>query len=151
MNRCRFDPRNARPLVLHVVEGEGRFGACLLKVRSATSSRIAGDDVGRLLVLGFDGELDAYSAPMVRAICFELLDDCDEARIDLGGVTFIDSAGARFLEQCCERLDRRGAHCELQDPTAVVRLLFGIVGIDGLIGAAEVLDRSESASMGIAR
>lgn len=141
MDRCR--DRSARPLVLQVLEGERRFGSCLLKVRSATASEPGNDVGGRPLVLSFDGELDAYSAPIVRATCFGLLDDCDEARIDLGGVTFIDSAGARFLEQCYERLDGRAARCELQNPTAVVRRIFGILEIDRLIGSAEAVDRSE--------
>lgn len=84
-------------------------------------------DTSGLATLSFVGELDAYSAAVARQTCDQFLDDHDVVRVDLHDVTFIDSAGTRFLEECCDRVNRRGGDCRLFDPSPAVRRMLAIL------------------------
>jgi anti-sigma B factor antagonist len=72
------------------------------------------------------GEIDSSSAPQFRQILEPLLDDADltELVVDLGGVTFLDSAGLCVLAAAHRRTKGRNVQLRvLASSRAVIRPL----------------------------
>ena len=72
------------------------------------------------------GEIDSSSAPQFRQILEPLLDDADlcEIVVDLGGVTFLDSAGLCVLAAAHRRTKGRNVELRvLASSRAVIRPL----------------------------
>ena len=80
---------------------------------------------GGSLVLG--GELDATTAPALDA----RLTDLAIGAVDLGAVTFIDSAGLRSLVHAHHVRLEAGSSLTLQNPTSAARRLFALTGLTG--------------------
>jgi anti-sigma B factor antagonist len=84
------------------------------------------------------GELDAYSAPALEAVLAEH-DASSDLRLDLSGVTFIDSTGIRAVVTTDNRL-REGEHrLIVVDPSPSVLRLLQLTSLDErfLIEAAQ--------------
>jgi anti-anti-sigma factor len=79
------------------------------------------------LVLGVDGELDAFTADTVRS-ALEAVDQTgsDRVVVDLEHVTFIDSSGLLGLLQGRDRLAQRGIRLLIRNPQPQARRLFDL-------------------------
>jgi anti-sigma B factor antagonist len=53
------------------------------------------------VTVAVDGELDAQAVEPLRGLVDHLLAENDEVVLDLAGLTFVDSAGVRFLWETC--------------------------------------------------
>jgi anti-anti-sigma factor len=75
------------------------------------------------------GELDAYSAPVLDA---ELArhGDRGDLRLDLSGVTFIDSTGLRVIVSLDNRLREGGHRMVVVEPSASVLRLLQLTSLD---------------------
>ncbi len=80
------------------------------------------------------GELDASTAPRLRAAFSELPTRTDPVRLDLGAVTFIDSSGLRELIALSERVGAGGGTVVVSAESAAVRRLLEITGLESAFG-----------------
>jgi anti-sigma B factor antagonist len=91
------------------------------------SSRLEGG-VGHLRVTG---EVDASTAPELRARGSSLLDDgARTLLVDCSHLTFIDSAGLSVLLDLHDMAERRVATMTIRHPSDQVRRLLSITGLD---------------------
>ena len=95
--------------------------------------------VGRATVLTAAGEIDSTSAPVLREHLDALLDsDVREVTVDLGRVTFLDSAGLCVLATAHRRAVRQDVRLRvLASSRAVIRPLQ-ITGLWELLHAEQV-------------
>ncbi len=76
------------------------------------------------VVARLDGEIDLATAPHVQRRLEPVLDEHDGLEVDLGGLTFMDSAGLHLLEALAARARARGHRFEVRGATGgVARLL----------------------------
>ena len=79
------------------------------------------------------GELELSTAPRFMAAVQQLLDaGAGAIRIDLGGVTFIDSTGLRTLLRLAAR-DARVTRLELLPGPPAVQRVFELCGVEDLL------------------
>lgn len=87
------------------------------------------------LTLSLDGELDAYSA---RDLVTELDTLRDRGhvhvRLDMAGLTFVDSTGLHTLVEQDEVFQRHGGRLVVERPAGSVRRVLQVAGLDGDLG-----------------
>jgi anti-sigma B factor antagonist len=85
--------------------------------------------------LAVSGEIDAHTAPTLA----EAIDSSDvsELEVDLSAVEFVDSSGLRVLIDAHQRADADGRVLRLARPSAAVRRLFEISGVDDYLHVVE--------------
>jgi anti-anti-sigma factor len=108
-----------------------------------TSSDLSGTDAllqfrfasnGTAETLYVRGELDISSAPSFERAAADALDGQGGAfHVDLSGLTFMDSTGARSLVRVHERVGRIGRDLVVVRPTRPVRLVLELLGLDQVI------------------
>jgi anti-anti-sigma factor len=108
-----------------------------------TSSDLSGTDAllqfrfasnGTAETLYVRGELDISSAPSFERAAADALDGQGGAfHVDLSGLTFMDSTGARSLFRVHERVGRIGRDLVVVHPTRPVRLVLELLGLDRVI------------------
>lgn len=93
-------------------------------------TRRAAQDV----VVSIEGELDAATAPPLRAILSDLIDGQGNLSVvlDLSAMTFVDSIGLGVFAGAAKRLRARGGELVLAAPSSSTLRLFAVTGIDGL-------------------
>ncbi len=90
----------------------------------------ASSDEGTL-VLVLVGELDPYTAPLFMAeIEGALGDDVVNLKLDMGGLSFLDSSGLRVLMAAHNKLKPRGGGVVLAGATDITRRVIEIAGLD---------------------
>ena len=82
------------------------------------------------------GEIDAHTAPRVRAAGEALLADHGSLRFDLSGVEFIDSSGLGVLVALTSSARGTGGDVTLMAPSKPVVRLLQISGLDGHLTVA---------------
>ena len=103
---------------------DGRLGA--FGIRLDFSERAA--------VVAVQGDLDALTAPMVRAI-LDTLEEQEQTRItlDLSGVTFLAAGGLGLIAGTAAQLRRAGGDLVLRSPRTQALRILDITGISGRI------------------
>ena len=96
-------------------------------------------DSGPTVLVTAAGEIDSTSSPILRQRLDDLLDgEARELTVDLGGVTFLDSAGLCVLAAAHRRAVRQGVRLRvLASSRAVIRPLE-ITGLWQLLDAEKV-------------
>ena len=96
-------------------------------------------DSGPTVLVTAAGEIDSTSSPVLRQRLDDLLDgEARELTVDLGGVTFLDSAGLCVLASAHRRAVRQGVRMRvLASSRAVIRPLE-ITGLWQLLDAEKV-------------
>jgi anti-sigma B factor antagonist len=85
------------------------------------------------LVLGIVGELDAYTAPKLRAALLSLVSTgTTRLVIDLTDLTFVDSTGLNLLVRAGQRVEGLGGSLTLRGATTQTRRLLELTGLDGM-------------------
>ncbi len=85
------------------------------------------------------GEIDAHSAPEFSAALASLAGDGDR-RVDMSGVSFMDSSGLRVLIEAHQAADASGVRLVVVAPGRVVSRIIEVSGLDDHLNieAAEV-------------
>jgi anti-anti-sigma factor len=91
---------------------------------SLTVERTVVDGRGRVAVVG---ELDAFSAPELRASIDQVTGD--DVDLDLEGVSFIDSSGLATVVEAHQRLEAAGRRLVIVGRSEVVRRLLDLSGL----------------------
>jgi anti-anti-sigma factor len=87
------------------------------------------DSAGQLVIC-VEGDVDLAVADQMRAACDNALGDCEQVlRIDLSGVSFIDSTGLGTLVLVHNAAQESGKHLVLVSPSERVRRLLEITGM----------------------
>lgn len=98
----------------------------LLQCRSALGDRSD--------VLYVSGELDVSTAPALEHTIARCLDgQGGEFRLDLSGLTFMDSGGAKALLHAHNRVESLGRRLVIVSPTSPVRKILDDMGLDQVI------------------
>ncbi len=101
-----------------------------------------------VVLLSPSGDLDAYTAPGLRAELHRATDgngDVALVVVDLKGITFIDSAGLGTLVGAHRRMRESGGRLRIVRPPALVSRAFELTGLD------EVLDLCDDREQALAR
>jgi len=95
-------------------------------------------------VLSISGELDVVSLPVVLERVPELVAGAVAVVVDLAGVSFLDSAGVRFLHRLAHTCDQSGTGLRVVAPPAGrARRVLDIVGMTLVVD--DDLDTARSA------
>ncbi|MDP9386889.1 MAG: STAS domain-containing protein [Actinomycetota bacterium] len=89
--------------------------------------------------MAVDGELDACTAPILAERLADLIDAQGNLNVvlDLSATTFIDSSGLTALVTAHKALRSRGGRFAVAAPTAPVRRLLEITGLDRVLTVAQ--------------
>jgi anti-anti-sigma factor len=80
------------------------------------------------------GELDIASAPALEhAVAHALDGQGGEFRLDISGLTFMDSTGASGLVHAHNRVEALGRRLVVVSPTRAVRLVIDLMGLDQVL------------------
>lgn len=92
------------------------------------------------VVVSIEGELDAATAPPLRAILSDLIDGQGNLSVvlDVSAMTFVDSIGLGVFAGAAKRLRAKGGQLVLSSPSGSAFRLFQITGIAELA----VIERS---------
>lgn len=92
-----------------------------------------GDD-GEAETLYVSGELDVASAPALEhAVAHAIDGQGAEFRLDLSGLTFMDSSGAGGLVQVHHRVGAIGRRLVIVSPMRIVRRVIDLMGLDQVL------------------
>jgi anti-sigma B factor antagonist len=94
-----------------------------------TSIDTEGDEV----VVTVRGEVDLVSSPELRRVLDESLTRSSRVRVDLTGLTFIDSSGLSALVEAHRNARDAGGVLVLQNPTSMFTRLLDITKLDTLL------------------
>jgi anti-sigma B factor antagonist len=87
-----------------------------------------------VVVLRAKGDLDAYTAPGLRAQLHEATaGEADLVVVDLGRGTFVDSAGLGALVGAHRRMLEADGAFRIVRPPALVARAFELTGLDGVL------------------
>ena len=89
---------------------------------------------GTTETLSVAGELDISSAPTFEQAVRQALDgQAQEFRLDMSGLMFMDSTGAKALMHVHKHVERLGRRLVVVSPTHGVRRVLDILGLDQVI------------------
>ena len=96
------------------------------------------DDAGvQAVTVVVEGELDLHSASVLRSVLNEAEEaGPDRVVLDLGGLTFIDSAGIGVLVGALRRLEARGGTLTVVDVPNAIRRVFDVTHLSKAFGLA---------------
>mgnify|MGYP000315357322 CR=1 FL=1 len=97
----------------------------------ALTREAAGEAV---VVVSPAGDLDAYTAPEVRAALTDLIEEGAAVVVcDLSAVTFLDSSGLGALIGALKRLRERGGELLIVQPGPSARRIFALTALDRVL------------------
>jgi anti-sigma B factor antagonist len=88
-------------------------------------------------VVAVQGEIDLVTAPRLWDAVVGYLDSDAVLTFDMGGVTFLDSAGLALLLRANQRLAPRGGRLRVRNPTRPAELAMEVAGVLALFGGDE--------------
>jgi anti-anti-sigma factor len=84
------------------------------------------------------GELDVATAPLFEDALNGALDgQGGEFCLDLSGLTFMDSTGARAIVRANNAAELLSSRLVILSPTPIVRRVFGLMGLDQVVDIEE--------------
>ena len=94
------------------------------------------------MVVALDGEFDLETAPAVARALRDLIEDQGhlDVVLDLGAVSFIDSIGIRTVLDARRSLCERNGRFTIVDPSAAVRRVLRILGLNAQLDARAFAD-----------
>lgn len=97
---------------------------------SPSALELAAEQQGRVATVTVRGELDAYTAPGLEALCSKIVDKGVEAVVlDLSGTTFLDSSGLRVIIALHHRIEEARGELTLDRPGQHILRLLEITGL----------------------
>ena len=99
------------------------------------------DALEELMIVGLAGDFDLSAVARVRSAFHDVVKDgWTSVAVDLGEVTFLDSAGLGVLIGLHRRCRMNEGICVLLDPQPEVTRLLETSGLDALLQTAKNLD-----------
>jgi anti-sigma B factor antagonist len=93
---------------------------------------------GSTAVVKIEGEVEFATAPRLRATLVDLaIEGANPVILDLGAVTFLDSAGISLLIQAKKRLQSAGSDLLLRSPQRNVMRVLEISGVNVLFAISD--------------
>jgi anti-sigma B factor antagonist len=92
--------------------------------------RVAISYCGDVVQIVLAGELDLESIPRFEGLVASAVMRADRCRIDLSGLTFVDSSGVRALLRARRRASESGATLELVDASPAVARVLSEAGVE---------------------
>ncbi|MFB7864796.1 STAS domain-containing protein [Streptomyces sp. NPDC056069] len=89
------------------------------------------------------GELDLTSCPTLEEVTRQALSDSAPLRLDMSGVTFMDSSGLKFLLVLRRRLAEGGSRLVLTGLREAPMRLLTLTGADAILLPADPEDRGQ--------
>jgi anti-sigma B factor antagonist len=88
------------------------------------------------------GEIDAHSAPRLRATIVDELEDAavDHLVVDLSGVSFLDSSALGVLVGTLKRMRERDGRLDIVLPSSHARRVFEITALDRVLALHETVE-----------
>lgn len=103
--------------------------------RGTEELRVEASFAGHQAVLAVIGEVDAATAPQLEECLLDLLHrPLERLTVDMRATTFIDSTGLRALVAGLSRARQCGVEFTVASPTASVRKILEIAGVDEIFG-----------------
>jgi anti-sigma B factor antagonist len=100
-----------------------------LNVSGAGTLLISHQQLGREVLVTIAGEFDMAAAPVLKRYLTLLADEPGTRLfLDLGGVSFVDSAGFRAIVLAADHAGRRGCHLTVVAESPAVRRLRELHG-----------------------
>ena len=93
-------------------------------------------------VLVVAGEVDPLTASLLSDAIDGVTEAEDRVVLDVGGVTFIDSAGLRVLADAQRAFEARDVTLVLRRPTRALRTLLDVTGMADYVETTEVIEES---------
>lgn len=106
-------------------------------------------DVAGHVVVVVRGEVDVYTAPVLRARLTELIDGgARRVVVDLGGVDFLDSTGLGVLVGALKRLRAAGGSLALVCAKEPLLKIFRITALDQVFSLFDSVEAATGTSTG---
>ena len=106
----------------------------LVSVTIGGSSSLTTERSGETLVVSAKGRIDGANATEVQGVLSNAFEPGVKLMLlDLGGLTYISSAGLRVIMLTARTLDRSGAKFAVGSPSGPIREVFQISGFDQII------------------
>ena len=104
---------------------------------------------GDIPIVAVTGEVDVYSAPLLKEKITELLESGQNTLIvDLSGVGFLDSTGLGVLVEARTATTEAGGALPLVCSQERILKLFTITGLDGVFTIHSTVDEAVAANQG---
>jgi anti-anti-sigma factor len=98
------------------------------------SSSLTTERSGQTLIISAKGRIDGANATEVQGVLSSAFEPGVKLMLlDLGGLTYISSAGLRVIMLTARTLDRNGAKFAVGSPAGPIREVFQISGFDQII------------------
>jgi anti-sigma B factor antagonist len=91
--------------------------------------RITGTRVDNAYHFAAEGELDVFAAPQLEAALQQVPDGVVDVRVDVAGVTFVDSTGIAVLAAAAQRVRASGGLMMLTGSNAHVLRILELTGL----------------------
>ena len=105
----------------------GRGKRSVVTVDALETRLYQNDRTRTLLVIG---ELDVATAPILEDAVDRAIDGQGVFRLDLSGLTFMDSRGARAVMHAHNNVESLGKRLVVLSPTPVARRVLELMGLD---------------------
>ncbi|MEY9214507.1 anti-sigma B factor antagonist [Thermobifida halotolerans] len=106
--------------------------------------------IGHTLV-SICGELDLYTAPLLRSGLADAVVPRTRTVVDMSGVEFCDSTGLSVLLSALKQARRNGGELELAALQSPVRRILQITGLDEVFTIHATVDAPAAAATGAAK
>ena len=115
-------------------EAEAAPSAEPVSVNIGGSSTLTTEKSGQTLIISAKGRIDGANATEVQGVLSNAFEPGIKLMLlDLGGLTYISSAGLRVIMLTARTLDRSGAKFAVGSPSGPIREVFQISGFDQII------------------
>ena len=105
-----------------------------VSVNIGGSSSLTTEKSGQTLIISAKGRIDGANATEVQGVLSGAFEPGIKLMLlDLGGLTYISSAGLRVIMLTARTLDRSGAKFAVGSPSGPIREVFQISGFDQII------------------
>ena len=105
-----------------------------VSVNIGGSSSLTTEKSGQTLIVSAKGRIDGANATEVQGVLSSAFEPGVKLMLlDLGGLTYISSAGLRVIMLTARTLDRSGAKFAVGSPSGPIREVFQISGFDQII------------------
>ncbi|MBP6963419.1 MAG: STAS domain-containing protein [Armatimonadetes bacterium] len=93
--------------------------------------------------ISLEGEVDVFTAPLLKQQIISLLDDgVTDITVDLGAVEYLDSTALGVLIGGLKRLRERDGTLSLVIPNPRIRRIFEITGLDKIFDIYQTQDEA---------
>lgn len=94
---------------------------------------------GQAVIVRIAGELDMATAPQLRAVLVDLIDNQGnlDVAVDVSALSFVDSTGLGVLVGAHRKLQQRNGRLTVVSPTAATTRVLQITGLDRIMATSE--------------